>query len=736
MKLHNKFLAIILLGVATSACTDNPDIFNMDVDKPETLAQYEYLTQYQELKSYLTGSNHTIGPRFRVGAGVTASEFTAKSLQYRLACANFQEVTFGNAMKYASCVDDNGEMDFSNVNSALEAALDGGLSVYGHTLCWHAQQRKSYLEGLLADRKVEIDPDAAVTVQDSYVDFSTFSEYPYYRMSDLPTINSNGELEITNTSEGKANWEVQYFVVDNPTVTCTVGNDYKLTAMIKGSSDGSLNVNMGDWSGQTSATLEFTNEWQEVTIDLKSVPAESSFVVFQSGAFVGTIQVKWIKVFHSESAGPLTYWEEMVSNGDCEGSDNSSIYAVEGAGLTNCSIVTDPTDPTNRCAKVSIMSNPSTAWDAQFFIKADRPLKSGTKVNVKFRYRCTDERSIDTQAHGQPTAYHHWAFIGTLNTTTSWQDHEYTGTISADQAGTDGCYSIAFNLSSTDNAATFYIDDISWQVEVESSTGGIPLTDEEKYDIVDAQLERWISGMMEACDGRVTSWDVVNEPMTDGWPITVKHAQDGGSDDFFWQDYLGDDYARNAVKYARKYFAEYGGEGKELLLFVNDYNLEAAYNNNAKCEALINQIKEWESDGITKIDGIGSQMHVTYSRNPETQQKNEDCIINMYKLLAASGKLINISELDMGISDEDGNTVLTTDYTFEDKKAMSDFYKFIINNYLEIIPADQQYGIKQWAITDSPAGSGWRAGEPIGLWDENYSRKPAYAGFAEGLAGK
>lgn len=54
----------------------------------------------------------------------------------------------------------------------------------------------------------------------------------------------------------------------------------------------------------------------------------------------------------------------------------------------------------------------------------------------------------------------------------------------------------------------------------------------------------------------------------------------------------------------------------------------------------------------------------------------------------------------------------------------------------EIIPVAQQYGITQWAATDSPADSGWRKGQPIGLWDLNYNRKHTYAGFADGLAGK
>lgn len=260
-------------------------------------------------------------------------------------------------------------------------------------------------------------------------------------------------------------------------------------------------------------------------------------------------------------------------------------------------------------------------------------------------------------------------------------------------------------------------------------------------------LEDWIKGMMAACkenpnieEGEsagatlVKAWDVVNEPMSDRYPSQLKSAATEGEENaaqsFYWQDYLGKEYAREVVKFARKY----GGE--DLKLFVNDYNLEAAYNNNAKCRGLIDMIAYWEADGVTIIDGIGTQMHVSYSLNPEEQAKNEACVVKMFQLLAASGKLVKISELDMGILDESGTEIKTENVTLEQQKLMSDYYQFIISKYFEIIPQSQRYGITQWSSADSPVGSGWRAGLPIGLWNLNYDRKPTYAGFANGLAGK
>ena len=148
---------------------------------------------------------------------------------------------------------------------------------------------------------------------------------------------------------------------------------------------------------------------------------------------------------------------------------------------------------------------------------------------------------------------------------------------------------------------------------------------------------------------------------------------------------------------------------------------------------MIEWIARWESDGETVIDGIGTQMHVTYYMSPETQKSKEEHVVKMLELLASTGKLIKISELDMGIADAEGNTIKTADVTFEQQKAMAEYYKFIVTKYFEIIPAAQQYGITQWCITDSPDGSGWRAGEPVGLWDINYARKPAYGGFCDAL---
>mgnify|MGYP000105017785 CR=1 FL=1 len=73
---------------------------------------------------------------------------------------------------------------------------------------------------------------------------------------------------------------------------------------------------------------------------------------------------------------------------------------------------------------------------------------------------------------------------------------------------------------------------------------------------------------------------------------SASQTDDNGvsGENFYWQDYLGDDYARIPIKFARKYFAESGGNPDELKLFINDYNLESDWDQNKKLKSLIHWI--------------------------------------------------------------------------------------------------------------------------------------------------
>lgn len=726
MNRNYKMSFVALAGLVLAGCADT-DINYIMVDKPQSIADLEYLDAYGALKDYIDRSEH---PLFRLGAGVSAQDYVDGKLAFRVTNANFDMMTAGNAMKYASIVADDGSMNFSLVEKFVDAAKNSGMEIYGHTLCWHEQQNVKWLNSLIADKEMEVDPDKKDEVVDAKKDYKSDSKFPFYVMGYEPQIIDG----ILTVPEYPGGW-YQFFVMDG--LSFEEGQSYRVTARMKGSVEGDLNVQLGDWGKLKEKKMSIPSEWDEVSIDMDPQEVTSGFCVFQPGTYEGKLEIEWVQISHLQTP-VMEIGVPLLANGDAANGESSNIVCRTPDSGDNPAKVVDDPDGTGKVYASSYNSSPTEAWDSQLFITSDTPLEAGTKIHVKFRYKATDARNIETQAHGKPGDYHYWQFIGTLNATTEWQEHEWTGTISADQAGNDGCSSIAFNLSSAQSAGTFYIDDVVFEKLVSSNT--IPLTPEEKNSILTDEMERWVKGMMEATAGQVKAWDVVNEAISGGpWGqrYDLQHAatSDNPSNKFYWQDYLGDDFARVPIKFARKYFQENGGNPDELKLFVNDYNLESDWDDNQKLKSLISWIEQWESDGETKIDGIGSQMHVNYYLNPTTQKSKEEHIEKMLRLMAGTGKLVRITELDMGLVDENGNSIKTEDATLEQQKLMAEHYKWIISKYFEIVPQNQQFGICQWAQTDSPEGSGWREGEPIGLWNLNYQRKPQYGGFAEGLKG-
>ncbi len=466
---------------------------------------------------------------------------------------------------------------------------------------------------------------------------------------------------------------------------------------------------------------------------------------------------KYSSIVDGEGNMDFSNVEKFIANCD---SNEVSVYGhtlcwhsqQQVAYLTN--LITDP-NATRHVLYVNTGNAKTNLWDWELYVSPSSELEKGKTYTLKARVKASQNYSVTVWPQGDATQY--WP-TPSFSATTEWTEISQSfeaqnplrqlrfelGTFGG-ELWLDDVQLLDPNGNNLIANGTFEDDGITgWtkpsyhdytlkvvtDPDQEAGEGG--MTQEVITDTLTWAMGNFIKGMMTACNGEVKAWDVVNEPMSDNVPSELKTGGRDGDNktNFFWQDHMGKDYARTAVKLAR----EYGPS--DIKLFINDYNLEAAYNSNAKCKGLIEMIKYWESDGVTKIDGIGSQMHVTYSMNPETQEKNKEAYVNMLNLLAATGKLVRISELDMGCNDADGNKVLTENLTEEQSEGMAEYYKFIVEKYFEIIPANQQYGICHWSPVDSPASSSWRGGEPIGLWDLNYSRKPAYAGFAKGLAGE
>lgn len=714
MKLKNINFGLGLVALlALSSCADDK-FSEYRTDMTKNLKEYQYLNNYEPLKKYVEDmkASGKCNPDFKLGIALEAAEFNKQGLVYCLAGSNFNEMTAGNAMKYASCVKNDGTFDFNTVKDFVTNAKDAGLTIYGHTLAWHSQQNKKYLSKLIADKEIQVDPSQKVEKEDAYTDFSTLNSFPFYVMGYTPEIK-DGIL----ISKYPGDW-YQYFVVDNYPVDVDAKREYKVTAMIKASEDGQIDVQSGNWGATKSQKMSVSTQWKEQSVTFSGLTTEKAFVVFQPGNFAGDISCKWVKVTHSEA--PVMEIETEV---------HKKTY-------TDGDFPFYPMGCTPPVINGAIHFVPTGEW-SQFFVMTgdDNELDEGDYVVYLDLTSDKDATGVDL------TMQNGWG--GTAQA------------ITAKVPVAAGRHSVKVEMPKVEGGkydiilkpqtAAATLDVHSVRVCKVTKSNSIPLTDKEKKDTLTWAMGKWIDGMMEATDGYVTSWDVVNEALSGGdldgdGKYELQSAKRGNvsADDvkncFYWQDYLGDiDYVRTAVAAARKSFAAHNGDPEKLKLFINDYNLESDWDDNGKLRSLIKWIHDWEADGVTVIDGIASQMHITCYADPVKQESKKNHIVKMLELMKESGKLCKISELDMGYEDAKGNPVTYDQMTEEQHKEMRDLYTFVLQKYFEIIPIDKQYGITQWCATDSPKDSGWRHGEPTGLWDLNYLRKHTYAGFAAGL---
>ena len=733
MKVNKYIISALVCPFVLGSCADWDD-WKYDVEKPQTIAQYEYLNDYAPLKEYLDRGAH---PGFKVSAALGVDEFNQQGPLFRLAAHNFDEIVAGNAMKMASCVNDQGEMDFSKVSSFVRAAEDAGLTVYGHALAWHAQQPSKYLNELIKDKELppaEENPGLIITAGDPKA--NTWDYEIYYDLDEPLKAGKTYEisLNVRGTNPGTIDFwpgkkdgsATQYGAGSFTVAESAVDNEFTFTP--------NADIDrMRFCFGKIGGTLYFDN------FVLKEKGSDHNLVVnstFDENDISHWTKVSWVDVnYKIGNVAGVGAVDIPVSVGHLTFDDGQNLG---GWGMDNApKIVNGVCEVGNNAAK----ENP---WNAQVCYEPGFAFENGKAYHLKMKIKGSVAGEFGA-AFQNPDGFKGCGDFPTIKVTTDWKEVDVTTTCNGDNA-------LRLLLNIGKYAGTLYIDD--FEVYYTKSSNGIPLTPQEKSDTLTWAMNKWISGMMQATEGKVKAWDLINEAVSGGgnvngfYALQTEATSEHNPQDFYWQDYFTPEmYGPIVEKAARDAYAAVERTNPEdLKLFINDYNLESDWDNNQKVKSLVYWIGVWEKKGKelgwnTKIDGIGSQMHISYYENPKTLESKKKAIQNMLKIMSETGKLVRISELDMGYVDKDGNDVTTAqleklpiDERVAKEKAMAEHYKWIIEQYFKIVPVKQQYGICQWCLTDAPTDSGWRPGKPVGLWNLNYQRKPAYGGFADGLA--
>lgn len=339
-------------------------------------------------------------------------------------------------------------------------------------------------------------------------------------------------------------------------------------------------------------------------------------------------------------------------------------------------------------------------------------------------------------------------FTPAFNVTKEWTKVTMTNSMAA---GITGLQSILFNIGQylgtmyVDNIELYELDDWGYEatdnlntvnmnlddaettaasIEIQTDNGGLedvgvsnlgegydPLatyvekTTEEKHSILSSEINNYLSSVVSTANDYVNEWAVVCNPLR-GTEVATSDGDALGGGEFYWADYMGKDYIVEAFKTA----AQYADSSDKL--YICESGMDADAN---KCDALLSLIDYVEGKG-GRIDGIGVDIDLS------TTNANRSLISSLFSKLAATGKLVKITNLTVTVA----NDVPTDSLTEEEEMSQSDLYQYIVQTYKQQVPAAQRTGIVQSNVLDM-------ADSPVGLWNRSYARKHTYGGFVKGL---
>ena len=626
----------------------------------------------------------------KLGVSFTYWEYQRNTQVADILKRDFAAVTFGNEMKHDGIVQQGGAYNFTNADAMAGWAKACGAELFGHTLGWHSQQQRTYLNNLISKAARN---NSASLLQKNW-NFETGT---------LDGFKSDGFEIFQSLYDVFAGDYAAKAVSDGATLTVDVaieaGKPYDVSFWAKSlTKEGTVKTASGD--GQEAQT-SVTAEWRKYT---------ATFTVESLGDFAFRITaskdvvIDNIRVLGEGGGGGQEPTAEVI---DFEDLSTGALNSPDISALNGPAYVSVTNETAHGGSKSLIMDNSSgyaqDAWSIQVLTKSFA-VTPGTAYRLSWYTKASKaaDFQIDVRGDGE-VKYFESKYNRFQPTGTDWtyQSVEFTVT-----SGTE----LSFAFYGGVEAVTYYLDDI--RLEPASAAASAQrrraspafsavtsLNGELVNDVIGYVYRDWVYTMVEHFDAY--GWDVVNETFSD-WPAgAFRTAQNTSGEVFVWGQYFKStkDWVDKAFAYATDALNR---KGKTAVLYLNDYNLETSPD---KRKAYCDYVK-----GNPQVTGVGSQMHLNMAE-PDLRNK----IVASLTDLKNTGRMVRISELD----------IVCTDLT-----AQADLYKFIFEKYLEIVPPAQRGGITIWGINDRDSwvgkGENGRENRPLLYRGDNYVRKPAW----------
>ena len=302
------------------------------------------------------------------------------------------------------------------------------------------------------------------------------------------------------------------------------------------------------------------------------------------------------------------------------------------------------------------------------------------------------------------------------------------------RADKNASFNITFSGNDVQNPQSIYVESVDVGYYPDNHRDQ---TAQEVSDTIHYALNTWCNALMRNNAGCIKTFNLIDEPIDaknemESGVYDLKHATknaEGKAEQIFWQDVFGsEDYAPTVATAARSAYQRYEGDPNELKFFISEIGLEEQ----KKLQSLMYWINIWDNKGA-KIDGIDAKLSLSYSEDATKQQANVTKLDDLLTNLAATGKVIRLSNFDIKYLDADGNAVALKDFTDERRQKLADYYAYVIKSYMAKIPSDKQAGICKGNMSDT-------ASDPVGLWSidtesKDWVRTATYEAFCKALAG-
>ncbi len=572
-------------------------------------------------------------------------------------------------------------------------------------------------------------------------DFETEGAYGIWNGSDYASVVSRNEPEIGSNKDA-VHSALHALVVDNTTTGYTGGDAWHIQVAFNNKIEvtGAQSYRFGFWakSPDGADTIQAELKWDDGTTNYKQISgitdkwsflyldavapdaATEVQIVFDCAYAAGTYHVDDVQ-FYPTPVESCIEASSVVDDGDFEAYADAAAMVTAGWQVNGPDYVTIVSDTHHGKAAVRMDNSDdhcSNAWDIQLVSKK-YTVEAGKTYRIAWQGKA-DAADVDLQIDirgGAETEWKSSAYGNYDKLGTDWTAQSYDYTTAEDQTEiqvgfygggsanviTIDCFQIypVEASAAAKKAAMGYGKYFAWTrpaarvvrpmaAEFESTT---KLDGELAEDALGYAYKSWVYQMVEHFD--VYGWDVMNEVLTEDG--SFRNATNTTGDNIFiWGTYFGGskNFTDKAFAYATDALKLYG---KTADLYINDYNIEtSAAKRAALCEYAKNN---------AQVTGVGTQMHLDMA----TEGLEEKIAASLTEL-AATGKKVRISELDIKCTDLD---------------AQASLYKYIFEKYIELVPEAQRGGITIWGINDKDSWVG-EDNQPL-LWSGNkYNKKAAY----------